>query len=1160
MHLKSLTLRGFKSFASTTVFEFDPAINAVVGPNGSGKSNVVDALNWVLGEQGPKSLRGGSMKDVIFAGTSSRSSLGRAKVTLVIDNSDSALDFPATEVEVSRTMFRSGGSEYEINGSAVRLADVQDLLSDAGVGKSQHAVVGQGHIERILHASSLERRGFIEEAAGVLKYRRRAEKAERKLANLKANLDRLEDLEAELLSQLEPLGEQAETAREAREVQAQARALRSDLLAASAAELVRQQKEQDDAAAAVRQQQRRAQAEVESSENKQVSLNRESEKLRKQIESLRQRIVTLDQLLARARAVAAVAAERLRSQPDSTLAGHRERITRAKTEESSLAQQVETWQKKQTELARELEQHKAKTEELSHLLVQGEAELENLENQRQNHRTSVAELTSALAVARARAEKAEALKSEREDELEEARRVLKNLQSVLEEAGNAELERTSELKGLEKSVEEARTERSNLAENLEKARQRVTELQLSHEGLKAQHATLRQALDTSGSEGKETVPSHLQRVYEALTVEKGWEKAVARALGELAEAWLVEEETDQEFSRVFLRRKGKGSSAQTGETSVSLPAKYTPATSLISGEATVLTSLEPILAGVALCENLPPRSKYEKQLAKYPGLVLIAANGAMHTPQATLLGQGIQRSTLETAAQIAAVEEERATVQGELTAAQEAVKGAEEEFEQSRQREKTLARSVGSARAALASASAELMSLKSRGESATADLKRLSKKAETAAALEAEAQQELEKAVKELDRAVATQPAAGLTELKEKNQELRAELNSLKTELATLEVREENARQQAASCQQQLLASRQELDRLTGELAQQEELENLHRVQRAQAGSLRGRAEELETVLKKEAEAAREDLSSIQRSRKELAEQEEAAQDVRKHLRAELDQLTRQLGDVGIERAKLEAQRDNLERRAEEELSADLEDLLENFAQRQESFDRSEAERKLAEAQKQLEQLGTVNPLALEEYSALEQRHSYLKEQIDDLKKSRSDMRSLMRQLNQHIRDEFTRAFEETREQFERIFAEIFPGGEGTLVLTDPDDTLESGIDIQARPAGKKVKRLSLLSGGERALVSLALLTAIFAARPGPFYVLDEVEAALDDRNLSRILEVFKELAVHSQLIIVTHKPRTVEIAEAIYGISVVDGVSQVMSQSASALKKEIEG
>jgi chromosome segregation protein len=1180
VYLKSLTLRGFKSFASATTLRLEPGITCVVGPNGSGKSNVVDALAWVMGEQGPKSLRGGKMEDVIFAGTAGRPPLGRAEVSLTIDNTDGALPVEYTEVTISRIMFRTGGSEYSINGQSCRLLDVQELLSDSGIGREMHVIVGQGQLEAVLHATPEERRGFIEEAAGVLKHRKRKEKALRKIEAMQANMTRVQDLTTELRRQLGPLGKQAEVARRAAVVQAD---LRDSKLRLLADDLVRlrgslQQEVADETAL----RERRAQLDTELHEAKtreaylESAMSSEARELTRAQETW----YRLSSLRERLRGTASIAAERqrhVRATEEETREGRDPEelandAAAARLEQDAIAAELDAYRteligaaesRAAAEAAYDGEQHRLaaairaaadRREGLARLAGQVAA---------QRSRVSAGEdeigrLTTAVDGARARSEHAQSEFHALESRIAGLDEGELNLDNDYEQACEALATAEATLETLREQDREVERERASLI-----ARAEALELGLARK-------------DGTGAllAASERISGLLGSVAAVVDVERGYEQAVAAALGTAADAVAVTSLDDAIAALGMLKSDDAGRAGlvigsgprmpEVIETELpQLPPGAHWVRDLVHAPEELRLALAALTYRVAVLDDLGSalalvRALPDVRVVTRDGDVLgrdWAYGGSASTPSLLEVQAALDEARRGLVDATHRAERLRFTITGveaELADASARAAAALAQLHESDAAMAAVAEQLGhlgsAARAALAEADRMAGSIAQAREAGDRDRALLAELETRLVA--AEASPEDEPSTEDRDRLAVVAAAA-------RDAETEARLT-----VGTAEERVRAMGARAAELDAAAVAERDARERAVARRIRREREAVIAEAVAVGAAAVLGR---LELSLA----AATTERTRAEQMRTERDGELLALRARERELMAEIEQLTDVVHRDELARAEQRLRIEQLEQRAMDEFGVESETLSSDYGPASPvpvfpepdapadaplpapvQFVRAEQEKRARTAERALALLGRVNPLALEEFSALEERHRFLSEQLEDLKRTRKDLMEIIREVDERVQQVFAAAFADTEREFEGIFARLFPGGEGRLVLTDPDDMLNTGIDVEARPPGKKVKRLSLLSGGERSLTALALLVAIFKARPSPFYVMDEVEAALDDTNLRRMLGIFEELRESSQLIIITHQKPTMEVADALYGVSMRgDGVTTVISQ-----------
>ncbi|QLD10344.1 chromosome segregation protein SMC [Microbacterium oleivorans] len=1158
MHLKSVTLKGFKSFAQATTFVLEPGVTCIVGPNGSGKSNVVDALAWVMGEQGAKTLRGGKMEDVIFAGTTTRGPLGRAEVQLTIDNHDGVLPIEYAEVTISRTLFRNGASEYAINGETCRLLDVQELLSDSGLGREMHVIVGQGRLDTVLQASAEDRRGFIEEAAGILKHRRRKEKTVRKLEAMEANLMRLSDLAGELRRQLKPLGKQAEIAREAATIAAVVRDAKGRLFA-------------DDLVGLRTQLADHARAEHE----------RHSERLvlQDQLDTVKQRIDALEaeqrsEAVDRARATAfslEQVQERVRGL--HTLAAQRRALLE---DDGQLALEVSTVGQSAIDEARgEVDEIAAGVGDAQDLaaaasrdVIRARAELDALDSDIAAQSALVSEHDMRLTKLRGRADAAasrlEALRAavDRQQRGLDAARVRRSEAEAALAAVQADsapeassAEHTAAYDRAQRDSAEAESEVSGIRERLHAAEREV-------ESLTAQTAALRRALEVRnaaadllarGASGLRSL------VADAVKVEPGYEAPVAAALGALAEGILVDDMT---------AAVGAADAARSDDLGV---------VDIVLAEADAGDAIEPVdgvvravdvtaappgvlgyLSGVVIVADLADAARVREELAPRDRdrAVIVTRQGELVSWRTVRAGSGEGRSRLELAAERDAAADRLSEMVVVADALRESLSDAQATWNEARSRTRTSLDTLRAHDAALAADAEKLNRATVRYEAAVAECDRLEAGLAPAAAGVAEA----ETAARDADEAWGAAAAAprpildasardGLLDALEKarESEMRARLDV------------ETLRERVRAGEARVVQLERQREREKAAAAEAARRAVIRRRQREIADAVAAQLPPLLESIDRSVAQARVELGRAEQARSEITAELADLRQRDQSARARLAALTESVHGLEMQMHEKRLHVTSLLERVSSELGFDEHILVSEYGPDQPipgdegieaPFDRAAQRRRLAEAERKLAQLGRVNPLALEEFAALEQRHAFLTEQLADLTQTRADLLTIIDELDERMQTIFLAAFEDTKVAFGEVFPILFPGGTGSISLTDPDHPLTTGIEVSVRPVGKKIERLSLLSGGERSLAAVALLTAIFKARPSPFYILDEVEAALDDANLGRLLGVFEQLRESSQLIVITHQKRTMEIADALYGVSMrQDGVSAVVGQ-----------
>ncbi|WP_405543652.1 AAA family ATPase [Streptomyces goshikiensis] len=1260
MHLKSLTLRGFKSFASATTLRFEPGITCVVGPNGSGKSNVVDALSWVMGEQGAKSLRGGKMEDVIFAGTTGRPPLGRAEVSLTIDNSDGVLPIDYAEVTITRIMFRGGSSEYQINGDTCRLLDIQELLSDSGIGREMHVIVGQGQLDSVLHADPMGRRAFIEEAAGVLKHRKRKEKALRKLDAMRANLARVQDLTEELRRQLKPLGRQAAVARRAAVIQADLRDARLRLLADDLVTLRGALDAEIADEAALKERKESAEAELAAALRREAELEASVRELAPRLARAQQTWYELSQLAERVRGTESLAQARVKSASAPVEDERRGRDPQDMEREAARIREQEAELTAALEAAsRALEDTVEHRAELERSLAEEERRLRDAARAIADRREGLARLTGRLGAARSRAGSAQAeidrLVAARDEARSRAAAAQTEYEALAEEVGGLDdASAEAEYEAARVALAEAETE-------LLAARDGLAETERSRAAVAARRDALALGLRRKDGTGavlaaRGRLEGLLGPAAERVSVAAGYEVAVAAALGAAADAVAVATVSGAAAAIRHLRTTdaGRATFLITPPPLPNQPA--TPAASPLPGQGA--GPMDPAIPGQAAsaADSVLPRQGADLPDASFPGpggrvgpghqapsaieargfgggapdggaagvATAVATggggvaagelvggeDGAVRALRAVLRDFVVVRDLDEAQALVAARPDAVAvTAEGDVLGAHLAHGGS------------AGAPSLIEVRAAVDEAAAELARLDARRETAVARRQAAQARREEAGTLVEDlgrrrraAEQARAGVAQQLGRLAgqakgaageAERGASAAAKAQDALEQALAEVEECAERLAIAEempVEEEpdtaardrlaadgaNARQTEMEARLQLRTHEERVKGLAGRADGLDRAARAEREARQRAERRRVRLRHEAEVARAVADGARQLLAHIEVSLRRAERERSAAEHAKglrereldgargrgRDLKGELDKLTDSVHRGEVLGAEKRLRIEQIEGRALEEFGVEAAALAAEYGPDQPvppsppaegerlpedpehprnlpgPFVRGEQEKRLRAAERAYQQLGKVNPLALEEFAALEERHQFLSEQLDDLRRTRADLLQVVKEVDQRVEQVFTEAYRDTAREFEGVFSRLFPGGEGRLVLTDPDDMLATGVDVEARPPGKKVKRLSLLSGGERSLTAVALLVSIFKARPSPFYVMDEVEAALDDTNLQRLIRIMEELQESSQLIVITHQKRTMEVADALYGVSMQgDGVSKVISQ-----------
>ena len=1177
MHLKSLVLKGFKSFADRSTLVLEPGITAVVGPNGSGKSNISDAVLWVLGERNAKNLRGQVMEDVIFAGSSARKSVGVAEVTLVLDNSDGSLPVDYEEVAITRRMYRSGESEYLINNTVARRMDVLDILHDSGLGTGTHSIISQGHLDSILQSKPEDRRALIEEAAGVLKHKQRKAKSQRKLEQMDQHLVRVRDVAAEVERQLGPLQRKARRAEQYQQVSGQLSQVKLQL-AVDDLRILKKAWEQEceKEAAAV--------AKVEGARQQVAQAEADFERLQKAMNEENADIAALMRKQSRASSAAdrldsarLVVAEKRRSAQDravqlqAALDENAQRRTQANEARQHAAEQLDQVRQQKAQAAQQLESAQAAFDAAAKARAGLESQLDALSGERsqverdvQQTRTQLARAQEALAAGEGRLQ---ALRERAKDALsrrDAANQAARDAEAQSAQAAEALAAANEHAQEAKANMERLRGQRDGARAGLEAQQEHLRSCQAEVAGLQE---VQRQMLAAAGPARRwlseeSPLASTLEPLTAHLSAEEGYEVLVERLLGADAAALVAR---DSERARaVQLALKGAGKEGQVvlllqdakraadaaHANSGALPSGCEPLLSHVRAAEGSSLLAQALLGDVAVCETLEEALRAAS--LDGCGLRFATRDGAVVYPGGkVVLGAAVGQvgdGALATARRLAEagrkLEEARAAVSSLQVQADEA---------------------AGLARAAQdesLAASQKLAELRGKAESAQVAQRTLAKQAQKAALAADSAQKQLEE---EERAALQRQPqvdaaASHLAQLEQRLEDMKARVGALQEGMAP--AREEESRLSSALNEARVasatLAEREAFAMRAVE-TQTQELVLLSKADEASLSQLgakqraRKRTEPLMDVLERLADAARDTsrglaskVADAQEATVAAHDQAGRARENQRRAQEGLDALSQELSQIRIQKGQLEVRVQAAADAIVNDCGASMEEAL----SLPELEDRRAVEDQSFKLQRRIANMGTINPDAAQEYAQLKERFDYLKAQLDDLAGARSALKRIDRIIDARMRDDFSDTFEKVNQNFKEIFATLFPGGSAELSLVDPDDLENTGVEVKAQPRGKRITKMTLMSGGEKSLVACALLFAVYRTRSTPFYILDEIEAALDDSNLRRLTAYLSELRSTTQLIMITHQRRTMEMADVLFGVSMqADGVTKVISQ-----------
>ncbi|MEG3596003.1 MAG: chromosome segregation protein SMC [Actinomycetota bacterium] len=1152
MFLKSLTMKGFKSFADPTVLEFEPGVTVVVGPNGSGKSNVVDAVAWVLGAQGPSTVRSGKMEDVVFAGTPDRPALGRAEVSLVIDNSSGSLPIEFTEVTVTRTLYRSGDSEYSLNGVPCRLLDIQELLSDAGVGRQQHVIVAQGQIDQVLNSRPEDRRAIVEEAAGILKYRRRKERAERRLAATEANMTRLQDLQKEVRRQLRPLEKQADAAKRHGAVAEELRSIRLYLtgkeirtLETAQAAAKEQTLETNAEQVRLRGELGGLDVEITASEAQLAAAGDQGMDLLPRVESLRERC----------RGLIALVDERSRTtERDRGLLVAADVALTLEAESSRLSDEL-------VEITNREESIRGKLAELSETETQLTNEADSLEidaplvgldaaKRAAEVKGELGPLTRGLERLTGEYDRLTKRVEQLTAEISEAEQHLDELQMNLASASSAE---AAMVQDVDQTQNEADSAAEILAAVVDEQQSATKDEQTWSTRVEALELAMAAARESSGFEQVQEIEGVLGVLGELVDVEPGWETAVEAALGSVLASVVVE---DVKTARIALEQLG---ASEASGSVVAIKSPYVVAErpksgdllrERVTGKTPKLDPLLDSLLSTAVCVA-GGWSEAIDHAEQHPGLTVVTASGHCCGPN------GWSVRSADNASTVAALEDARDEVQ--LATARREAAEVEREVAESRQRDTQIRFSDA------------LSQLESNDDLLTRSADGIDRVQRQRRDLDSE-RKILETRIAELSQALdrdqprVTELEGRLLELQAAETLERSAVTDAHTQRRDLEGRirvAAQARAELETNEKALDQRRKRVEDRKNEISSllsandQEATEKTDRLRRVEE-SLAALAA-LRDLLEQRLGALEKEVGSLRDRRTELSAEVRLVADRLEGLRGERSSLEKRLTEIQeisasneIAESERRFKADSLREMLRNDLNADSDEAL--HAPEPTLGESVTPTARVRELESDLRRMGPINPLALQEYEALKERHDFVAEQLEDVRSGRRELNKVITAVDAEIVDVFEAAFGDVADNFKQIFSTLFPGGEGKLSLTHPDQMLETGIELEAKPSGKNVRKLSLLSGGERSLTALAFLFAIFRSRPSPFYVMDEVEAALDDINLHRFLDLVSEFRLEAQLLIVTHQKRTMEAADVLYGVSMAPGgSSRVLSEKVAS-------
>ena len=1133
MLLKKLALVGFKSFADRTRLEFDAGVNVVVGPNGSGKSNLLDAIAWVMGTQATSALRTEKMEDVVFAGTATRPALSRAEVSLTFDNSDGFLPVDLNEITITRRLYRDGTSEYEMNRTPCRLLDIQELLSDGGVGRHQHVLVSQGQIGSVLIARPDEHRAVIEEAAGITKHRSRRDRAIRRLGATDLDVDRLNDILAEKRRALRPLKRQANAAARHGAVKSEAKALRLWL----GGEAIRDLRSRNENATA---EQTTLSEALESDGGALEGLLIELTGLRSSageagaaLERDTTAAARLETVVERLRRYGLVARER-RVGLESRIEGAEDRRDDLSSEEGELATGIDEAMDAELRLGDQAERRavalQALEDEERALAEQVQLPAEGLVA---NLRGDLRALENASQRDGRELESIGARRSVVIDRLEEETAESVDLNRSIQQAD-------SQVTASQRTYEEARDHRTDVEGKWELADQQHTDALLAVAAAEARVDAHEAAIAGIGDPAARTMTERRDGVVgvvaASMDAPADLADAVDRALGSWADAFLAVDRSTIHGLTSDLKSKGLGGvSLVTTQQSVEVPARAAAAElgldALVDllGEDADRGVAEALLGDVVFAAGWEAAwrvvERYPHLRAVTPEGDVIAASG-MHVAQP----DGTGFAALEAArVELEIGERERARTESRRTAARR-------DLETARRIERTALDDLEALEARIAGHTEALALIGRARAEGEAEKGRLDTRTEALREAERAREERIDEVRQRLAEFEGEEAARQVAweALNRRREEVAARRDEARRQ------REESAAELAGVSERKVLLQRR-IERVRLELGQLDLLpEDDPRID--QLSEIETRSARVIALAQRHIATLRDRQRLLRLEVGDVSESLASAEERREHLEEAVSTSKERLAILAVELAEIRVRMESSEEGLRRDVDATLDEAL--GAARPELDEGVVPANRLASLEADLRRMGPINPLAADEYDELAGEVAVLDEQLVDLDESRTELRKVIVALDEEMADLFMIAFEEISALYQENFALVFPGGRGRLRLTDPDHPLESGVEVEAQPHGKKVGRLALLSGGERSLAALAFLFAVFRARPSPFYVLDEVEAALDDANLHRFLRLVDTLRSSAQLVVITHQQQTMEAADMLYGVTLEPGGS----------------
>ncbi len=1166
MYLKSLTLKGFKSFADRAHMTFEPGLTVIVGPNGSGKSNVSDAILWVLGEQSAKQLRGQAMEDVIFSGSSARKPVGVAEVTLVLDNSDHTLPVDFHEVAVTRRMYRSGESEYLINSSPCRLMDIQDILHDSGLGKDTHSIISQGKLDAILQSRPEERRALIEEAAGISKHKRRKERALRKIKSMDEHLTRARDINREIARQLKPLERQVDRARKYKDLSERATHLTQVLAVDELRQLQAQWADLESSS-------KEAGAALELARYRLTEKERELEKLQVMLEEkglfvgdLGEQRRHMQDVVGRIGSDMRLLEEKGRnmvarlSEMRGTLSGSEHQRRRAIEELSDINRQLDEERAAARVAQQDVNASAPAATELHERRLELDGRISELARSQREHQHRADEASLELARVREALSNAELEDGMYAKRLEQVDDEVETLQASLESRRTRVCELEEELASARAQREEAaqalhvaQDAHAALREREREARQKLADVRSELSGLQKLDERLADASPLAARVGRERADALVGRLGDAIEAPAELEGLVEGLLGDDLDALVCADASALFDTASFaLSQQGAGGEALLLARDVQAPAPaadaagvrlverlqvregLAPAVAALLGHVHVVDSLADALAAPAVPGVLyvtPEGARVCNGSVVRVGRVATDAAGALERKRRIRELAGLEP---DLSALFERAVSQANQAEGAIDAAREQEGEAVGAISRLDGEHASLLSEVGRLEQSLSAKLAERAQLSHRREEAAVAVREAQPRVDELVAVRDEARSAADALAREHEGAIAD-----LERLRRDDAEASERLSDAKVRLA-------RASERVRSLSSRVPELERRIEGIDRRIHGTEQAARSLEVLRLRVDPLHDRYQALSQRAMDWAARLRDQASLEEADSASLKRTIEGAKSEVARAKTEVEMAAAQVNDAKVVRGKLEVQVEAAVRA----ITADGKTVLEEALMLPAPTDRAAAERELNDLARQINNLGPVNQVAMEEYETLKQRADYIASQLEDLESARKALTKITTAIDRKMRTSFLTTFEKVDENFREVFGMLFPGGQAHLEMTDPEHPAETGIEVVAQPKGKRITKMMLMSGGEKSLTALALLFAVYRTRTVPFYVLDEVEAALDDSNLSKLIGAIDYLRKTTQLLVISHQRRTMEDADVLYGVSMqADGVSRVVSQ-----------